>query len=92
MQADDQIELTSGKADPLKEEDDELLHEEEQHTAGTPTRLQIKGLSNALERNVLFQSLYGGATGFLLYFAMYGIRKPFKAATFEDENGEKIMW
>eukprot|EP00956_Cyclotella_meneghiniana_P019150 scaffold32563_cov60-Cyclotella_meneghiniana.AAC.1 len=23
---------------------------------------------------------------------MYGIRKPFKAATFEDENGEKIMF
>eukprot|EP00956_Cyclotella_meneghiniana_P017542 scaffold28760_cov36-Cyclotella_meneghiniana.AAC.1 len=94
MQADDQIEFT-GKADPLKEDDDDLkehLHEEEHHTAGTPTRLQIKGLSNVLERNVLFQSLYGAATGFLLYFAMYGIRKPFKAATFEDENGEKIMF
>lgn len=92
MQADNQMELT-GKADPLKEEVDDYNEEhEEVAVAGTPTRLQIKGLSNLLERNVLFQSTYGAATGFLLYFAMYGIRKPFKAATFEDENGDKIMW
>jgi hypothetical protein len=62
------------------------------HEAPTPTRLQIRKLSQFLGQNIAAQSIYGGATGFLIYFAMYGIRKPFKAAKFEDENGDKIMW
>jgi hypothetical protein len=58
----------------------------------TPTRLQVKAFSNFLASNVTAQSLYGAIVGFTLYFAMYGIRKPFKAATFVDENGEKLLW
>ena len=58
----------------------------------TPTRLQVKAFSNFLASNVTAQSLYGAIVGFTLYFAMYGIRKPFKAVKFVDENGEKLLW
>ena len=62
------------------------------HEVPTPTRLQVKKFSQFLDVNITAQSIFGAANGFLLYFAMYGLRKPFKAATFEDENGDKIMW
>ena len=64
----------------------------EQQIAQTPTRLQHKAFSSFLAENIIWQSMYGATMGFFLYFAMYGIRKPFKAATFKDEDGNKIMW
>jgi hypothetical protein len=66
--------------------------EQQQPIAQTPTRLQNKAFSSFLAENIIWQSMYGATMGFFLYFAMYGIRKPFKAATFKDEDGNKIMW
>jgi hypothetical protein len=72
--------------------DDDAVVDDSKKIAATPTRFQVKAFSNFLASNVTVQSLYGAAVGFTLYFAMYGIRKPFKAATFVDENGEKLLW
>ena len=55
-------------------------------------RFRYEPLSKALEENKLFQSIYGALGGFFLYFSMYALRKPFKAATFRDENGVKLEW
>lgn len=89
----DQVELAKASAaEATKTYQEDTWEEDLGHEAPTPTRLQIKSFSHFLGRNVAAQSIYGAATGFLVYFAMYGIRKPFKAAKFEDENGDKIMW
>jgi hypothetical protein len=71
---------------------DDVAVDNSKKIPATPTRLQVKAFSNFLASNVTAQSLYGAIVGFTLYFAMYGIRKPFKAATFVDENGEKLLW
>ena len=71
---------------------DDVAVDNSKKLPATPTRLQVKAFSNFLASNVTAQSLYGAIVGFTLYFAMYGIRKPFKAATFVDENGEKLLW
>jgi hypothetical protein len=93
----DQVELAKAPAEggdyeATKTYQEDTRGEDISHEAPTPTRFQIKKFSQFLGRNVAAQSIYGAATGFLVYFAMYGIRKPFKAAKFEDENGDKIMW
>ena len=57
-----------------------------------PTRLQYKPLSVWLGKRPTAMAIYGAVAGFFLYFSMYALRKPFKAAKYEDEGGNDIIW
>ena len=74
-------------------DDPKAMEQEPTESPSVPQNFRIQAITDYLASSLWVQALYGGAGGFFLYFSMYALRKPFKAAKFVDEEtGEKLMF
>ena len=62
------------------------------YASTTPSRFQHERLSSFLAAHKAVETCYSAALGFLLYFAMNALRKPFAASKFDDDLGEPLEW
>jgi hypothetical protein len=80
------------KADAEAEAEVKADAEADFATSLVPTTFKNIAFSNHLAKNLFVQAWYGGAAGFFLYFSMYALRRPFKAAKFRDDDGVVLEW